>query len=47
MASWVGMLNYRDARLWKQLQANGMSADFSWDRSAGEYDLLYRRALAS
>jgi starch synthase len=47
MATWVGMLNYRDSHLWKQLQANGMAADFSWDRSAGEYDLIYRRALAS
>src|SRR5213594_272878 len=47
MATWVGMLNYRDSQLWRQLQANGMSTDFSWARSAEEYDLIYRRALAS
>jgi starch synthase len=45
--AWLGILNYRDSRTWKQLQANGMTADFSWDRSAGEYDRLYRRAIAS
>lgn len=44
-AAWTGMLNYRDARIWKQLQRNAMAADFSWDRSAGEYDIVYRRAL--
>ena len=46
IATWVGMLNYRDASVWKRLQANGMSRDFSWDRSAIEYDAVYRRALA-
>ena len=46
IATWVGMLNYRDASVWKRLQANGMSHDFSWDRSAIEYDAVYRRALA-
>ena len=46
IATRVGMLNYRDASVWKRLQANGMSRDFSWDRSAIEYDAVYRRALA-
>jgi starch synthase len=36
---------YQDASLWKQLQANGMARDFSWERSAHEYDALYRRAM--
>ena len=45
--TWLGILNYRESRTWRQLQANGMAADFSWDRSAGEYDRLYRRAIAS
>ena len=43
-ATWISMLNYRDARTWKALQTNGMAADFSWDRSAREYEAVYRRA---
>src|SRR5207247_170114 len=35
---WIGALNYREPKTWKQLQQNGMSADFSWDRSAEQYD---------
>ena len=46
-ANWLGILNYRESQTWKQLQANGMAADFSWARSAAEYDLVYQRALAS
>lgn len=46
VTSWLGILNYRESKVWKQLQANGMEADFSWDRSAQEYDLVYKRALA-
>jgi starch synthase len=45
--AWLGILNFKDTRIWKQLQANGMSADFSWDRSAVEYDRVYRRATVS
>jgi starch synthase len=44
LATWVAMLNYKDAAVWKSLRANGMAADFSWDRSAREYDEVYRRA---
>ena len=43
-ATWIAMLNFKDAALWKRLQANGMAADFSWERSAREYEALYRRA---
>ncbi len=31
---------------WKQIQENGMSADFSWERSAGGYQQLYEWAIA-
>jgi starch synthase len=44
-ATWAGMLNYKDARLWKTLQHNGMSRDFSWALSAARYDEVYRRAM--
>ena len=46
LATWVGMLNFRDAEVWRTLQQNGMSCDFSWDRSALEYDRVYRAAHA-
>lgn len=45
-ATWIGMLNYRESRVWRQLQMNGMATDFSWERSAREYDLIYRRAAS-
>jgi starch synthase len=32
--------------IWKKLVSRGMSQDFSWDRSAGEYIRLYERARA-
>jgi starch synthase len=44
LATWIAMLNFKDARLWKTLQANGMDIDFSWDRSARQYEEVYRRA---
>jgi len=36
---------YAQGSRWAQLQRNGMSRDFSWSRSAGEYAALYDRAL--
>lgn len=36
---------YRDRERWRALQANGMSADFSWGASARQYVEVYRRAL--
>ncbi len=37
---------YRDSPvLWKQLQETGMKQDWSWSRSAGEYERLYRQML--
>jgi starch synthase len=46
-AVWLAMLNYREPKTWKQLQANGMAADHSWERSAREYEHVYARAMAS
>jgi len=37
---------YKDKKLWKQLMLNGMREDFSWDRSACEYEKLYKKARA-
>jgi starch synthase len=31
---------------WKQIQSNGMTADFSWERSAAGYQQLYQWAMA-
>lgn len=35
-----------DRKRWRQIQLNGMNADFSWDRSARGYQQLYEWALA-
>jgi starch synthase len=45
ITAWLGMLNFRETRVWKRLQANGMAEDFSWERSAREYETVYERAL--
>lgn len=47
LSTWLAILNFRDASVWKQLQQNGMHLDFSWERSAREYERVYRTALAS
>ncbi|MGD9076758.1 MAG: glycogen synthase GlgA [Desulfobacteraceae bacterium] len=36
---------FHNAEAWKKLLANGMKADFSWDRSAQSYLELYRRVI--
>jgi starch synthase len=36
---------YRYPAAWRQLQRNGMSGDFSWQRSAGKYLEVYHLAL--
>lgn len=33
---------YRNPELWRQLQINGMRREFSWDKSAQEYQALYQ-----
>ena len=44
LASWLAMLNFKDGSVWKSLQTNAMEADFSWEKSARQYDEVYRRA---
>jgi starch synthase len=38
---------YHDPRRWETIVTNGMRRDVSWDRAAGEYLTLYRRAMAA
>jgi starch synthase len=38
---------FKHPAVWRQLQVQGMRADFSWERSALRYVELYRRAMAS
>jgi starch synthase len=40
-AVYEGLLTYREPDLWRDLQRNGMRADFSWDRSAAEYERVF------
>ncbi len=40
------LLAWRDRAGWRQLMLNGMSRDFSWERSARAYEDAYRRAIA-
>jgi starch synthase len=42
VATWLS----NDSKTWRSLQENGMRQDFSWDRSAHEYEQVYRRALS-
>ena len=44
LTTWLAVINHKDAEVWKSLQANGMAADFSWERSAREYDRIYQLA---
>jgi starch synthase len=37
---------YRQPDHWRRLVHNGMACDFSWDRSAREYEALYREIAA-
>ena len=39
----AALATYSNKKAWKRLQKNGMRADFSWDRSAGEYVKMYQR----
>jgi len=36
---------YRSERSWRAIQMCAMQADFSWARSARQYERLYRRAI--
>ncbi|MCA9872232.1 MAG: hypothetical protein KC441_01200, partial [Anaerolineales bacterium] len=35
-----------DRPRWQEIQRSGMTADFSWERSAGGYQQLYEWAIA-
>ncbi|HSD50182.1 MAG TPA: hypothetical protein VLG48_02150, partial [Candidatus Methylomirabilis sp.] len=37
---------YRQRDVWRRLVRNGMACDFSWERSAKEYEALYRQVVA-
>lgn len=39
--------HYSDERIWKRIQLNGMSKDFSWKNSASEYVKVYEAARAA
>lgn len=41
-AAFVATLAYRDEKLWRQLQRNGMEHDHSWAASAKEYIRVYQ-----
>ena len=38
---------FPNKKIWTRLQKNGMRADFSWDRSAGEYVKMYQATAAA
>jgi len=38
--------HYMDERIWKRIQLNGMTKDFSWKTPAAEYAKLYEAARA-
>ena len=42
----TGMLNFKEAAIWKTLQENAMQKDFSWSKSARQYEDVYRRAVS-
>ncbi len=37
---------FKDKPAWTRLMKNAMSADFSWERSAGEYQKLYQKIIS-
>jgi len=39
--------HYMDERIWKRIQLNGMSKDFSWNSPAAQYTKLYEAARAA
>jgi len=40
----LALHHFTDERIWKRIQLNGMSKDFSWKRPATEYAKLYKTA---
>jgi len=41
LTAWVALLQFRDRKIWRRLQLNGMWRDFSWEASAAEYVRAY------
>jgi len=39
--------HFADERIWKRIQLNGMTKDFSWKTPAAEYAKLYEAARAA
>ena len=39
----LALAAFANKKTWTRLQKNGMRADFSWERSAGEYVKMYKR----
>jgi Ca2+-binding EF-hand superfamily protein len=37
--------SYRQQEVWKKLQQNAMSQDFSWEKSAARYEEIYTSLL--
>jgi len=46
-ATRAAMATYADGRTWKALQSNGMERDFSWERSARQYENAYHAAATT
>jgi starch synthase len=38
---------YKNKEVWKKIVKRAMEQDFSWDKAAGKYIDLYKRALES
>jgi starch synthase len=36
---------YKDKKVWRKIQINGMKEDYSWEHSAKEYIMLYNKAV--
>ena len=41
----TAITHYQNQEVWRQLQLNAMSGDFSWQSSAKHYIKLYKQAL--
>ena len=43
---WRAMTEHRSAKAWREMQREGMSREFGWDRAAERYIDIYARAIA-
>ena len=44
--NWAIDVYHQKPAAWKRMQRRGMTADFSWDKSAGEYKRMYQQAIS-